>query len=127
MNRELCNRLRIYKIEQVLATTGSEVIPESNAQPLTIWPDDMAALEISPDISDTGLSFKIEQILTISKVSPEKAILFGAPTPSIIEGETTSGEKIVIGSTDFPASVYIIPHLQKDQLSISCTMLRSPF
>ena len=123
---EICNILRIYKLSQLKAVTESEVIPKSGEKPLTVYPDHLD-LELSPDQQDGGLLYKIEQTIPVSKLPEDEAVLFSIPTPSIIEGENTTGKKVIIGTPECPASVYIIPHLQKDQLSVACSMQKSPF
>lgn len=123
---EICNILRIYKLSQLKAVTELEVIPKSGEKPLTVYPDHLD-LELSPDQQDGGLLYKIEQTIPVSKLPEDEAVLFPIPTPSIIEGENTTGEKVIIGTPECPASVYIIPHLQKDQLSVTCSMQKSPF
>ena len=107
---EICNILRIYKLSQLKAVTESEVIPKSGEKPLTVYPDHLD-LELSPDQQDGGLLYKIEQTIPVSKLPEDEAVLFPIPTPSIIEGENTTGEKV----------------LQKDQLSVTCSMQKSPF
>lgn len=123
---EICNILRIYKLDQLLAVTDQEVLIKSGEKPLTVYPDN-AELEITPDKSDSGFLCKIDKIYPISKLPSHKSMLFPVPVPAIVEGETSTGKKIIIGTPEFPASVYIIPNIQKDQLSITCSMLKSPF
>ncbi len=126
MINEICNILKIYKLTQITTVTDKEIIPLSEEQPLLLHPDNVT-LESEPDKSDMGLSYKIEQTIPVSKLPKEKASLFPVPTPAIIEAETTSGNKLIIGTPDFPASVYIAPDIQKDQLSITCSILKTPF
>ena len=87
---EICNILRIYKLSQLKAVTESEVIPKSGEKPLTVYPDHLD-LELSPDQQDGGLLYKIEQTIPVSKLPEDEAVLFPIPTPSIIEGENTTG------------------------------------
>lgn len=123
---EICNILRIYKLDQLRAVTDQEVLVKAGEKPLTVFPDNFE-LEIKPDKSDSGFLCKIDKIYPISKLPPYKSMLFPVPVPAIMEGETSTGNKIIIGTPEFPASVYIIPDLQKDRLSITCSMLKSPF
>lgn len=123
---EICNILRIYKLNQLRSVTDREIISQKGAEPVTVYPDNLE-LDLSPEKSDGGLLYKIDQTVPISKLPEDKAMLFPVPIPAIIEGETTTGKKIIIGTPEFPASVYIVPNLQKDQLSIVCFMTKSPF
>lgn len=123
---EICNILRIYKLSQLKAMTESEIIPKTGEKPLIVYPDNLE-WELSADKQDGGLLYKIEQTIPISKLSESEATLFSIPTSSIVEGENTSGKKIIIGTPGCPASVYVIPNVQRDQLSVTCSMQKSPF
>lgn len=80
----------------------------------------------TPEDSDAGRCYNCDKDIYIS--TPPTTILneFSSPQYAIVEISTTRSLKYKIGSSQIPALVSLIPHLNSTTLQIKCKMLHSP-
>ncbi len=117
MNNEFCNIVKIYLKNEIQGIRDGKIILKPEKTPISA---NAADFDILPTTSETkaGILSEVSLTLYIGKLSKIDAETLAIRRSVIIEVPTSGGDKVIIGSLDYPARAVIEQHINTDKLII---------
>lgn len=125
MNKELCNKIEAYLVQDVEKIEGTGIYLKNGKKGYPFQTDDFSVTVKQSD-SDSGLLYNVEETVVIDSPTEEIRRVFRA-NRSVILRLCSSDGVFLIGTKTIPAQIILTGQLNKSQLSFKCSCLSSPF
>ena len=123
--KEICSNFDIIPVTQITAVIKNEVLFSPGKVPDTFY-SDIQSLNVTPDNSDAGILYTINQDIVIDKLNPALSAKYRYPRYCILIIHYTDGTHTVYGDTQYPVEVYHVPGIQRDILSVYLQTTAAP-
>lgn len=115
--KEICSKFDIIPVSDISAVIENEVVFNPGKVPDTLA-SDIQSINVSPDNSDAGIIYTINQDIVIDKLKPSLAAKYRYPRYCILIIYYTDGTHTIYGTPEYPVEVYHLPGIQRDILSV---------
>ena len=128
MNRELCNNIGVIVLDESSAKSLEAMLSSVTFVNFSYeFESDDFTIQETVNKGEHGIRYEIDKQIIIEM--PDRNILrkFGITRRCIVRIKDASGRQYIIGSTQFPAQVRILPGLNKAVLYLKSASITSVF
>lgn len=124
--KELSGIIEIYPISELPSNFSNSEL-ESEKYKKYVFHANELAIEPILEESSGGVIYNCDQDIVGDIINDQAIHQLKIRTSCIIKLQDTAGKNIILGTYYIPATVLLIPYLQRYKLSIKCNMLISPY